>query len=139
VNSASFFDTNVLLYLLSADSRKADIAERLVSLGGTISVQVLNEFTQVARRKFDLPAADVISILSALRRSLNVEPLTVSTHDLGIELSTRYSLSVYDSMIVASALQSGATRLYSEDLQAKLLVEKKLRIHNPFAPEFRFP
>ena len=82
----AFFDTNVLLYLLSPDPRKADIAEHLVSLGGTISVQVLNEFTQVARREFKMSASDVVTVLSTLRRTLKVESLTEATHDLGVEL-----------------------------------------------------
>jgi predicted nucleic acid-binding protein len=128
-----FFDTNVLLYLLSPDPRKADIAEHLVSLGGTISVQVLNEFTQVARRKLKMSASDVVTILSTLRRTLKVEPLTEETHDLGVEFSVKYSLSVYDAMIVASGLSCGVTTLYSEDMQSGLLVEQQLRIENPFA------
>lgn len=128
-----FFDTNVLLYLLSPDERKANAAETLVAMGGAISVQVLNEFTQVARRKFRLPPEDVREILNVLRRTLSVQPLTVETHDLGVALSLKYSLSVYDAMIVASALQCGATTLHSEDMQPGLSIEKQLRIVNPFA------
>ena len=136
---STFFDTNVLLYLLSPDPRKADVAEHLVSRGGTISVQVLNEFTQVARRKFNMSASDVTTILSTLRRTLKVESLTEATHDLGVELSVKYSLSVYDAMIVASSLSCGASTLYSEDMQSGLLVEKQLRIENPFSTAFRLP
>lgn len=135
----AFFDTNVLLYLLSPDARKADVAEHLVSLGGTISAQVLNEFTQVARRKLKMSARDVITVLSTLRRTLKVEPLTEATHDVGVKLSVKYSFSVYDAMIVASGLSGGATKLYSEDMQSGLLVEKQLRIENPFSPAFKLP
>ncbi len=137
--ATTFFDTKVLLYLLSADPRKADVAEHLVSLGGTISVQVLNEFTQVARRKFNMSAGDVITVLSTLRRLLKVEPLTEATHDLGVELSTKYSLSIYDAMIVASGFLCGATMLYSEDIQSGLLIEKRLLIENPFSASFKLP
>ena len=49
--SEDFFDTNVLLYLLSADAAKADRAEELLAIGGTISVQVLNEFADVASQQ----------------------------------------------------------------------------------------
>ena len=135
----AFFDTNVLLYLLSPDARKADIAEHLVSLGGTISVQVPSEFTQVARRKLAMSASEVVTILSTLRRTLTVEPLTEATHDLGVELSAKYSLSIYDAMIVASGLSCAAAKLYSEELQSGLLVEKQLRTENPFAPAFKLP
>jgi predicted nucleic acid-binding protein len=131
---AVFFDTNILLYLLAdeANAAKADVAEALAARGGCVSVQVLNEFTQVARRKFRMPANDVKHVLTALRRMLAVEALTVATHDLGVEMSVKYSLGVYDSMIVASALLCGATTLYSEDMHAGLLIEKRLRIVNPF-------
>jgi predicted nucleic acid-binding protein len=134
-----FFDTSVLLYLLSPDPRKADIAEHLVSLSGAISVRVLNEFTQVARRKFKMSTSDVVTVLSTLRRTLKVVPFTEATHDLGIELSAKYSLSVYDAMIVASGVSCRATTLFSEDMQSGLLVEKQLRIINPFAPDFKLP
>jgi len=135
----AFFDTNVLLYLLSSDARKADAAEHLVNLGGTMSVQVLNEFTQVARRKLQMPAVDVVSVLATLRRALRVEVLTEATHDLGVEISVKYSLSVYDAMVVASGLLCGAKTLYSESMQSGLLVEKQLRIENPFAQGFKLP
>ena len=63
VVEAVFFDTNVLLYVLSADTEKADIAERLLAQGGATSVQALNEFTNVSLRKFRMPLADVILFL----------------------------------------------------------------------------
>ena len=59
----SFFDTSVLLYLLSEDS-KADRIEELLAERGTISVQVLNEFAAVALRKLRMPLSDVREILS---------------------------------------------------------------------------
>lgn len=52
--SGSFFDTNVLIYLCSGDPGKADRAESLIGAGGTISVQVLNEVTNVARRSMGM-------------------------------------------------------------------------------------
>ncbi len=135
----AFFDSNVLLFLLSPDPHKADIAEHLVSLGGTISVQVLNEFTQVARRKLKMSPSDVVTVLSTLRRALKVESLTDATHDLGVELSVKYSSRVYEAIIVTSGLSCGATKLYSEDMRSGLLVEKQLRIDNSFAPAFKMP
>ena len=60
-----FFDTNVLLYLLSADEAKADAAERALGQGGCISVQVLNELTNVCRRKLDMPWSRLHALLWA--------------------------------------------------------------------------
>jgi predicted nucleic acid-binding protein len=63
--SGVFFDTNVLLYLLSADERKADIAEATLAKGGIISVQVLNEATSVCVRKLKMPWPEVHEFLAS--------------------------------------------------------------------------
>ena len=75
-----FFDTNVLLYLLSADTTKADRAEELLAIGGTISVQVLNEFVAVASRKLRMSWIEVREVLAQIRAVCAVEPVTVETH-----------------------------------------------------------
>lgn len=128
-----FFDSNVLLYLLSADTAKADRAEELISQGGHISVQVLNEFASIATRKLKMPHADVREVLAPLRAVCRVVPLTEETHELGIQVAERYRLSIYDAMIAASALTAGCKTLYSEDMQDGLLINRTLRIRNPFA------
>ena len=55
----SFFDTNILFYLLSNDAEKADRAERLLASGGVVSVQVLNEFASVASRKLAMTISEI--------------------------------------------------------------------------------
>ena len=127
-----FFDTNILLYLLSADVAKADTAEELVSQGGHLSVQVLNEFAAVATRKLGLALVEIREFLLPLRTVCQIAPLTTETHDLGLSIAERYRLSIYDAMIAASALIAGCKTLYSEDLQHDLLIERKLRVRNPF-------
>ena len=69
-----FFDTNVVLYLLSADTAKADRAEELLALGGTISVQVLNEFAAVASRKLRMSWIEIREVLAQIRAVCAVEP-----------------------------------------------------------------
>src|SRR5438128_10067001 len=98
-----FFDTNVLLYLVSGDDAKADRAEALIGAGGVISVQVLNEFASVASRKLAMPLPEIREVLSTVRTACTVEPLTVRTHDLALDLVERYHLSFYDGLIVAAA------------------------------------
>jgi predicted nucleic acid-binding protein len=127
-----FFDTNVLLYLLSDDDAKADKAEELLGAGGVVSVQVLNEFTSVATRKLSMPIADVREVLNTVRAICRVDPLTVEIHDRGLELAERYRFSLYDSMIVASALHGECSTLYSEDLQSGQRIDDQLTIINPF-------
>ena len=127
-----FFDTNVLVYLVSNDARKADRAESVLAAGGAISVQVLNELANVARRKMQMSWVETHAFLDTLRALLTVHPLTVETHDAGLRLAERYNFSTYDAMIAAAALQAGCDRLWSEDMQDGMALEGGLRIVNPF-------
>jgi predicted nucleic acid-binding protein len=128
-----FFDTNVLLYLLSDDERKAGLAEEALAAGGTISVQVLNEFASVALRKLRLSVDEVREILSTLRAVCKVVPVTEAIHDQGLAITARYGLALYDAMIVAAALEAECTVLWSEDMQSGQRIEDRLMIQNPFA------
>jgi predicted nucleic acid-binding protein len=128
----SFFDTNVLVYLASSDPTKANRAETIVSNGGTVSVQVLNELANVARRKMRLSWRDTRTFLSTIRGLLLVTPITVEIHENGLALAERYSLSIYDAMIVAAALHADCGVLWSEDMQDGMEIEKRLRVVNPF-------
>ncbi len=127
-----FFDTSVLLYLLSGDTGKADRVEQLLTEGGAISVQVLNEFAAVALRKVKLPLNDVREILGTIRVVCNVEPVTLATHDRGLAINERYGFSLYDSVLVAAALIANTKMLYSEDLQHGQVIDGQLRVVNPF-------
>lgn len=128
----AFIDTNVLLYLLSADAAKADRAEAVVRTDSLISVQVLNELTSVARRKLTLSWEQINEIIELIRSLCHVEPLTVQTHDQGRALAQRYQLNIYDALIAASALNASCRILYSEDTHDGLLIEEQVRICNPF-------
>jgi predicted nucleic acid-binding protein len=127
----SFFDTNVLLYLLSKDAAKADRAEALVATGGVVSIQVLNEFASVASRKLAMTIPEIREILSTIQGVCIVKPLDIETHKLGLELAERYGFSIYDGMIVAAAVRAECTILYTEDLQQGQMITK-LQIRNPF-------
>ena len=131
----SFFDTNVLLYIASSNTEKANRAEQLIAEGGHISVQVLNELTNVARRKFKLSWPETHTMLAALRGLLTVHPVTLDVHQAGIALAERYNLSIYDAMIAAAALEAGCATLWSEDMQHGMQIAGKLRIANPFVAD----
>ncbi|MBW8745693.1 MAG: PIN domain-containing protein [Sphingomonas sp.] len=128
----SFLDTNVLIYLATGDTAKADRAEALLAGGVTISVQVLNETANVLRRKAGLSWDEIHAFLETVRTLAVVQPLTIETHDQGLRISERYRLSLYDGMIVAAALLAGCDQLWSEDMQDGLVIEETLRIRNPF-------
>jgi predicted nucleic acid-binding protein len=131
-DAEDFFDTSVLLYLLSEDFDKADRVEHLLAERGTISVQVLNEFAAVALRKLRMPLGDVRVILDTVRAVCTVETITVATHDRGLAIHERYRFSLYDSILVSSALIVGAKVLYSEDLQHGQVIDGQLQVVNPF-------
>jgi predicted nucleic acid-binding protein len=127
-----FFDTSVLLYLLSGDAAKADRIETLLSARGVVSVQVLNEFAVVALRKLKMPLNEVREILDTIRAVCAVAPITIETHDRGMAVFERYRFSLYDSMLIAAALIAGVNVIYSEDLQHGQIIDNQLRITNPF-------
>ena len=128
----AFFDTNILLYLLSEDHAKADKAEELLASGGFVSVQVLNEFVSVASRKLAMKWPEIRECLDPLRATLQVAPLTLETHDLALHVAERYGASFYDALIVSAARLSGCSIVYSEDLQHGQVFERTITVRNPF-------
>ena len=129
----AFFDTSVLLYLLSSDAAKSDRVETLLADRGTISVQVLNEFAAVAIRKLKMPLPEVREVLDTIRAVCDVETVTVETHDRALAIVERYGFSLYDSLLIAAALIADCKVLYSEDLQHGQLIDRQLRVVNPFS------
>lgn len=128
----SFIDTNILVYLASGDVTKADRAEAVIRDGGAISVQVLNEFTHVARRKMRLSWSETQSFLALIRSLLTVRPISVGIHESGLALAERHGFSIWDAMVVASALDADCDVLWSEDMQDEMVIGNRLRIVNPF-------
>lgn len=127
-----FFDTNVLLYLLSGDDARADRAESELSAGGVLSVQVLNEFASVASRKLRMPIAEIREVLAAIRAVCRIVPISEETRDTGLQIAETYGLSIHDAMIVASALLAGCRTVVSEDMQDGQIVDGRLEVRNPF-------
>jgi predicted nucleic acid-binding protein len=130
--AGDFFDSNVLLYVASGNVSKANRAEAIILKGGIVSVQVLNEVAHVARRKMGMSWEDARSFLATIRALLIIEPITIETHETGIFLAERYQLSTYDAMIAASALLADCDRLWSEDMQHNFVIDRRLRVSNPF-------
>ena len=130
--SAAFIDSNVILYLLSGDASKADRAEAILSKGGIVSVQVLNEVTSVCQRKLKMNWDEIDAVLQAVKAACDIVPLTVESHEKAVQISRRYQLSFYDAHICATALLSDAKVLLSEDMQNGLQIDGMV-IDNPFA------
>jgi predicted nucleic acid-binding protein len=128
-----FFDSSVLCYLLAGQDERADEVERLLLQGGHLNVQVLNEIASVALRKRALTIEEVREFLAGVRELCHTHAMTVDTHERGLDIAQRYRFALYDSTIIAAALDAGCRTLYSEDLQHGQVIEKRLRVVNPFS------
>jgi predicted nucleic acid-binding protein len=129
---SAFIDTNVLIYAQGA-SAKGETARETILAGGTISVQVLNEFAAVLHRKFRLEWDLIADATADVRTALGpVRPVDVETHLHALDLARSHGFNFYDALIVASALAARCDTLLTEDLQAGRRVNG-LTIVNPFA------
>ena len=130
--SGDFFDTNVLVYLMSGDADKADRVEALLAAGRPDQRPGSQRDRQRRAAQAEDEGPETREFLALLRRLLTVTPLTVETHGLGLDIAERYGLSTYDAMIAAAATLSGCERLWSQDMQHEMRIGKGLRVVNPF-------
>jgi predicted nucleic acid-binding protein len=128
----AFFDTNVLIYAFAEDDPRTDAAEALLARGGVVGVQTLNEFVAIAVRKLAMSWEEVLAALGALRILCPAPvPITVETHDTALRIAARYRYHIYDSLVIAAALEASCRTLYSEDMHDGQAIES-LTIRNPF-------
>jgi predicted nucleic acid-binding protein len=129
----AFFDTNVFVYALLQDDPRSDQAEKLMAEGGAISVQVLNEFAAVVRRKIKMPWDEVRFAIENIESLCpNPLPITIRTHQEALAIAEKYGYRIYDALVVASALEARCTILYSKDMQDGQVIDRRLTIRNPF-------
>ena len=140
-----FIDTNILLYALTKPkekNREKDLPKRAKALelltklynedDIVVSVQVLNELHLNMVRKFKIDDDMVFKTLQENVFAIaSVESLTAQTYTKAFQVREKYNISYWDSLVVASALESGCTKLYSEDMQEGLVVDRVLNIINP--------
>lgn len=125
-----FFDTNVIVYAASQDEKTA-VSERLLRQGGVVSVQVLNEFAAVARRKLGFTFEEIRHVLEGVRATCAVVPVAIETHERGLEIAERYALNVYDGLILAAAELARCGLVYSEDMRDGLVIGS-IVVRNPY-------
>lgn len=155
------FDTNIFIYSIGGghdetrgsaqtrakaawENRKAGIARTIIAAPSIVSIQVFNEFANVARRKLGLKADEIAAILEDLSRVHTVVGLSWETTRLALEVSKLGegkgpdgilrpgNFSTYDSLIIAAALLAGCDTLYTEDNQTGVIVGGRLELINPF-------
>lgn len=132
-----FIDTNIFVYsLLENEARKHDQAVALMeSLTGNfifISTQVLSEL-DVSLYKHDVKETEIENKIRKLIDIYNILIVNISTIKLCWKIRKKYFYSYWDSLIIASALESNCSILYTEDMQNGQMIEGKLKIVNPFA------
>jgi predicted nucleic acid-binding protein len=129
----AFFDTHVLIYAVAQDDPRSPQAEELLASGGVLSVQILNEFASVARRKILMSWSDVMEALNAFRVLCpSPLPITIEMHDAALKIARKHGYSIYLALVVSAALEAGCTTLYSQDLHDGQTIDGQLRICNPF-------
>lgn len=133
-----FLDTNILVYSFDSTSpTKREIAKELIKYAhkenGCISFQVIQEFLNVATLKFEVPlkTTDAQNYLTKVLYPVCEVFPSESLYFRALEIMDRWKFSFYDSMIIASAMESECTILYSEDMQHNLEIFN-LKIVNPF-------
>ncbi len=136
MNVKYFLDSNVLIYAhTNADLAKQAVAQQLITtLDTCISTQVLQESANTFRRKLNHDWAGILKVLREFEQNNQLHINTTSTIQSACQLAERYGFSFYDSLILAAALESGCTFVYSEDMQHGQRIENQLTILNPFLP-----
>ncbi|MFM9851488.1 MAG: PIN domain-containing protein [Sphingomonadaceae bacterium] len=129
---AAFLDTNIVIYA-TIDDRRTDRALAILVDPFHISVQTLNELTNVMRKKLKRDWIEIEDALAAIAlRSVAVHPILPSTQLHAISIAKRHNFSIYDAQVIASALEAGCDTLFSEDMQDGMVIENGLTIRNPF-------
>jgi predicted nucleic acid-binding protein len=126
-------DTNILIYSHQEPNlMKRNIALNKLDLSPVISTQVLSEYINVLKRIMKISKQELIALCLGNINGCKIQSVTTSTLKLAEHIIRHYDLQIFDSIIVASALEADCHILYSEDMQHNLVIEQKLQIINPF-------
>ncbi|MDR0828570.1 MAG: PIN domain-containing protein [Prevotellaceae bacterium] len=125
-------DTNIFVYLRDNNTEKKMQAIEVIKLMPVVSAQVVSEYLNVIKRLFKLPKQQILEICMNDLKGCHIQQITYYTLFLAKKLIEIYDFQLFDSIVVASALEAGCSTLYSEDMHSGLVVEKQLEIINPF-------
>lgn len=137
-----FVDSNIWLYMLlpGQDEQKSRLAKQLIRTNESqivLSTQVVNEVINTILRHGVLNEAEIRALISRFYARYSVSPITESIQSQASHLRDVYSLSHWDSLIVATGLKAQAVVLYTEDMHDGLIVNNQLEIVNPFVREYQ--
>lgn len=135
MNDKIFLDTNILIYAYSTDEPgKKHAIDKIIKNAQdiVISTQVLNEFINVMSKKRKVSFDQLAITIDELSMHFSIIQITIHTIGLALKIAQKYRYSYFDSLILSSALEHNCSILYTEDMHHHQLIEKKLRIENPF-------
>ncbi|MDP3148529.1 MAG: PIN domain-containing protein [Ignavibacteria bacterium] len=129
-----FLDTNILIYLYSTEEKKQKRVLELLQNEDefVISTQVLSEFCNVLKKKFKFTTKQLNLLFQDFEKNFLIHPTDIEQIKTALTISDRYKYSFYDALVIAGAIHSGCTLLFSEDLQHGQTVLNKVKIINPF-------
>ena len=126
-------DTNLLLYALDEfDPEKQSISIQIIAEKPSFCSQSLSEFANVCLRRWKFPKAKVAELITTYLEQCQYIPVTEAILSRAFKVMKKYDFQLFDAIIIASALESGCTILYFEDMNDGQVIEKSLKIVNPF-------
>lgn len=134
-----FIDSNILIYAFAREgdlSHKKQMAVDLLSQRPILSTQIINECSNVFRRKFNWTYPEIRETFEFVLKISTVVNVSVATIQQAWLIGEKYGYSYFDSLVLASALESHCDVLYSEDMQDGQLIESCLKIVNPFKASY---
>lgn len=130
-----FLDSNILLYAIGNDKYKKNLSIELIKKTPVITIQVLNEISNIMIRKLKLSYQDIHRIINFIIQKCDINSIDIITVRKALDISEKYKYSYYDSLIIASALENNCNILYTEDMHHGQNIENILKIINPFSAE----
>ena len=128
-----FIDSNIALYALDNNAaEKKKTALNIISEVPVISPQVIFECLNVCIKKLKYDKEASLEFISFLISASFMQPETEDVVTAALRLFGKYSIQVFDSKIIASALAADCSILYSEDMKNGLVIDNRLTIVNPF-------
>jgi predicted nucleic acid-binding protein len=134
MNDKVFLDTNIVIYAHTDHNllKQSKAQSIMIDQNPIISIQVLQETANVLNKKLKQSWPDISKVLAELILNTRVHINSEITVVKACQIANQYNFSFYDSLIISAAIESEAGILYSEDMQHNQLIEKQLRIINPF-------
>ena len=130
-----FLDSNIILYTLTDEVKKKEIAIDLLIEEPTISIQVINEVSNILIKKHNLNISEIKENIKFINEFVIVTLISLNTIYKAYEIKEKYKYSYYDSLIIASAIENNCNVLYSEDMQHNQMINDTLKIINPFVED----